>query len=122
MAIVGTMGGYLMYKGVSLLIPSRKGIMIATAISSWFSVFAAASVCALELVMSGTSPFEMVVPAMAGVHAIIGLGEAIITTMVVGFVLKVRPDLIYGQAFLQPNGPSSPCSGLLGGMPEEGKS
>jgi len=32
---------------------------------------------------------------MAGVHAIIGIGEAIITTLILGFVLKVRPDLIY---------------------------
>lgn len=122
MAIVGTMGGYLLYKGISLLMPSRKGIMVATAIASWFSVFAAAAVCAVELAISGTSPFAIVLPAMAGVHAIIGIGEAIITTMVVGFVLKVRPDLIYGQAFLPSDGPSSPYHGLSGGMPEEGKS
>lgn len=122
MAIVGTMGGYLLYKGVSLLMPSRKGLMVATAIASWFSVFAAAGACALELAISGTSPLAMVVPAMAGVHAVIGLGESIITTMVVGFVLKVRPDLIYGQAFLLANGPTSPYGELLGGMSEEGKS
>jgi cobalt/nickel transport system permease protein len=32
---------------------------------------------------------------MVGVHCLIGLGEALITCLVVGFVLGVRPDLIY---------------------------
>jgi cobalt/nickel transport system permease protein len=103
--------------------PSRKGIIVAAAVASWFSVFAAATICALELAISGTSPIAVVVPAMAGVHAIIGLGEAVITGLVVGFVLKVRPDLIYGQAFSHGAGASSsPCGGMLGGAPEEGKS
>jgi hypothetical protein len=31
---------------------------------------------------------------MLGVHAIIGIGEAIITVLVVGVVLAVRPDLV----------------------------
>jgi cobalt/nickel transport system permease protein len=123
MAIIGAMGGYLFYKVLILLMPSRKGIIVAAAVASWFSVFAAATICALELAISGTSPIAVVVPAMAGVHAIIGLGEAVITGLVVGFVLKVRPDLIYGQAFSHGAGASSsPCGGMLGGAPEEGKS
>jgi ABC-type Co2+ transport system permease subunit len=32
---------------------------------------------------------------MAGIHALIGIGEAIITIVVLSFVQKVRPDLIY---------------------------
>jgi Cobalt uptake substrate-specific transmembrane region len=33
-------------------------------------------------------------PAMAGFHAIIGVGEAIITTTAVSLILKTRPDLV----------------------------
>jgi cobalt/nickel transport system permease protein len=33
---------------------------------------------------------------MAGIHALIGIGEALITVAVLSFVKKVRPDLIYG--------------------------
>jgi len=33
---------------------------------------------------------------MVGVHALIGIGEAIITAMVVGTVLSARPDLVFG--------------------------
>jgi ABC-type Co2+ transport system permease subunit len=31
---------------------------------------------------------------MAGIHAIIGIGEAIITTTAVSLILKTRPDLV----------------------------
>ncbi len=83
MSIVGTMVGYLVYKLI------RKVIK--------FSVVIASSVCALELAISGTSPFGIVFPAMIGIHAIIGIGEGIITLLIVSFVLRVRPDLIYGK-------------------------
>jgi len=65
------------------------------AIAAWLSVIAASSVCAIELALSGTSPLSVALPAMAGVHALIGIGEAIISCLVVGFVFKVRPDLVY---------------------------
>jgi hypothetical protein len=44
---------------------------------------------------------------MAGVHAVIGVGEAMITTLVIGFVLKVRPDLLYGLPPRQTSGTAS---------------
>jgi ABC-type Co2+ transport system permease subunit len=31
---------------------------------------------------------------MAGIHAIIGVGEAIITTAAISLILKTRPDLV----------------------------
>ncbi|HGE69760.1 TPA: cobalamin biosynthesis protein CbiM [Candidatus Poribacteria bacterium] len=95
MAIIGAMGGYLVYSLIHRLIKSKAGMMIATAIASWLSVVIAASACAIELAISGTSPLSIAFPAMAGIHALIGIGEAVITCVVVGFVLGVRPDLIY---------------------------
>ena len=95
MSFIGAMGAFLVYKAVRSVIKSRKGILIASAFSAWLSVVVASSACAIELVISGTSPFMIVFPAMLGVHILIGIGEAIITALVVGFVLKVRPDLIY---------------------------
>lgn len=95
MSFVGAMGGYFVYILIRRICNNKKTILIAAAISAWFSVVAASSLCALELVISGTSPYKIVFPAMLGVHALIGIGEAIITTLVVSFVLKVRPDLVY---------------------------
>jgi len=58
-----------------------------------------ASATAIELAISGTSPLKVALPALVGIHAIIGIGEAIITTTAVSLILKTRPDLVicYGE-------------------------
>jgi cobalt/nickel transport system permease protein len=61
---------------------------------SWLSVMLASGACAVELAISGTSPLSVALPAMLGVHAIIGIGEAVITVLVLSVVLAVRPDLV----------------------------
>jgi cobalt/nickel transport system permease protein len=98
MSIIGTMGGYFIYKIIRSILGESKGIIIGAAIASWFSVVIAASACAIELAISGTSPLKVALLAMAGIHALIGIGEAIITTIIIGFVIKVRPDLIYATS------------------------
>lgn len=97
MAIIGSMGGYVIYGLVKKAIGDNKGIMIGAAVAAWLSVVVASSACAIELALSGTSPLRLALPAMALVHMLIGIGEAVITCLVVGFVLKVRPDLIYNK-------------------------
>jgi cobalt/nickel transport system permease protein len=49
---------------------------------------------ALQLWLSGTAPLKIVVPAMLGVHALIGLGEALITVAALTFIFRTRPDLL----------------------------
>lgn len=95
MSFVGAMGGYLIYNITRRIIGDNKGIIMGAGLAAWTSVVVASSVCAVELAISGTSPLKVVLPVMAAVHALIGVGEAVITCLVVGFVLKVRPDLIY---------------------------
>jgi len=95
MSFLGAMGGYLIYNIIRKIIGDNKGIIIGAGIAAWASVVIASSACAVELAISGTSPLKIALPAMAGVHALIGIGEAIITCLVISFVLKVRPDLIY---------------------------
>ncbi len=58
----------------------------AVAISAWLSVFGGAVFCSLELAGSGTSPLVIVLPAMAGIHAVIGVFEGIITIIAVKFI------------------------------------
>jgi cobalt/nickel transport system permease protein len=76
--------------------PSSRGFAAAVAVAAWFSVVLASASCAVELAISGTARFGSVFLAMVGVHALIGIGEAFITTLIVAFVVKVRPDLVYG--------------------------
>lgn len=98
MAIIGTIGGYIMFNLINKIMSDKKGLQIGAAVAAWFSVVLAAVFCALELAISGTSPLLIVLPAMAGIHALIGVGEALITVAVLSFIQKVRPDLIYGFA------------------------
>ena len=48
-------------------------------IAAWVAVMLGALAMTLELAVSGTSPLELALPAMLGVHALIGIGEALIT-------------------------------------------
>lgn len=95
MSIVGALGGYYVYNILRKAISGKKGVFIGSVVAAWLSIVVASAVCALQLALSGTSPLYIVLPAMVIVHAFIGIGEAIITVLVVSFVLKVRPDLIY---------------------------
>jgi cobalt/nickel transport system permease protein len=103
MALIGALGGYAIFSTLySSFKKSEKGFFVALAISSWLSVVLGATAAAVELALSGTSPLTLVLPAMAGVHAIIGIGEAIITTAAVSLILKTRPDLV--RAFVKQEG------------------
>ncbi len=95
MGVIGGIVSYYVFLGLKSILPKTKwGFLAAVAVASWLSVVLAASVCAVELAISGTSPLNVVLPAMSGIHAVIGVGEAIITTIVVAIVLATRPDLV----------------------------
>jgi cobalt/nickel transport system permease protein len=95
MGVVGALGGYaIFYILYALLKRSRKGFFAALAISTWLSIVMGASAAAIELAISGTSPLRVALPAMTGIHAIIGIGEAIITITAISLILKTRPDLV----------------------------
>jgi len=102
---MGIIGGILTYpivRGIRAVLPAgRTGYFIAAAIASWASVMLASSFCALELALSGTSPFAVAFPAMAGTYAIIGIGEALITVAVLTAVAAARPDIVPAWARLE---------------------
>ena len=68
--------------------------LITAGVAAWLSVMAGAFFTALQLWLSGTSQLQVVIPAMLFVHALIGLGEAVITVAALSFVLQARPDLL----------------------------
>lgn len=95
MSLLGTTGAYFLYAGIKYVLKINQGMRIAVAVASWCSVVIASAACAFELAFSGTIPLKVVLPAMAGVHTMIGIGEAIITSLVLSYVIKVRADLLY---------------------------
>lgn len=95
MGVVGSMGGYILFRLLQRVLPGRRGAMAGAFLSAWVVVVASASLVAVELALSGVVPLRPVLGAMAGVHALIGLGEGLITAAALGFVLRVRGDLVY---------------------------
>ncbi|MCX6901830.1 MAG: energy-coupling factor ABC transporter permease [Verrucomicrobia bacterium] len=94
MAIVGTVGGYGIYALARRLVKGLHGQITAVVFAAWCSTLLASLACAGELAFSGTAAAGVVFPAMTGVHVLIGLGEALITSLVVLAIRRVRPDLI----------------------------
>jgi len=93
MGILAPFAAYWIYTSIKNIFTGRAGMMTGAFLASWFSVFISAAACALELAASGIVPVGVALPAMAGWHALIGLGEGLITATVITFVLQVRPDL-----------------------------
>jgi cobalt/nickel transport system permease protein len=73
---------------------SARAQTVLAGVAAWLSVVVAALVVALLLAFSGTSPLNVVLPAMLGVHALIGLGEALITVAALAFIRQTRPALL----------------------------
>jgi len=87
--------GYGLYRSV-LGRDQRVKLVIAGG-AAWLSVMAAALLTSLELWLSGTARLAIVVPAMLGIHALIGVGEALITAAALAFIFRTRPDLLAEQ-------------------------
>jgi cobalt/nickel transport system permease protein len=63
-------------------------------LGAWLSVMAGALTTSLQLWLSGTARLDIVLPAMLGVHALIGIGETLITVSALAFIFRTRPDLL----------------------------
>ena len=99
MALVGVGVGWLVFVGVRAVLPKRlTAVAPAAAAGALLSVPVAAMVFSLLFAVGGTAPVatDTVLAAMVSWHTVIGVGEAVITGLVVGSVVAVRPDLVYG--------------------------
>ncbi len=85
MAFFGTILAYYIYTLFKRVGPEWLAIMIA----AWASVVMAALACTMELGFSGTIPFNLVIPAMLKVHAVIGISEALITLILIKFFRRL---------------------------------
>lgn len=101
MGFVAGGGGWLVFQGLRRMMPagwrrSRRGFLAAAAVSSWASVVLAAAACGGELVLSHTTGVAAVTLLgwMTGIHAVIGVGEALLTTAVLSAVLGARPEWV----------------------------
>ncbi len=95
MGVITVLVGWGVYRALHALSARHPAASaVAAFAAAWLSVEAAAVATALELATSGTSPLAVVLPAMAGVHVLIGVGEGLITLGALGLVRAWRPDLL----------------------------
>ena len=114
MGIIGGFGGYAILKAVMHFMPKgRKSYLTAVGIAGWASVVLASIACSIELALSGTFQFSLALPAMAGTHALIGVGEALITCAIVGAISYSRPDILPKWSGIQSNGSKKPSTSWL---------
>ena len=96
MAVVGVTVSYFLSASLQKLARGRSwGVFIGGAAAAWFSIVVASLACALELAVSGTSPANISVPAMGGIHMLIGIGEGLITVGALAFLYASRRDLFH---------------------------
>jgi cobalt/nickel transport system permease protein len=95
MGVIGTFGGFWLYRSIAALLGGEaRGRLPAAAIAAWVSVVVGAISMAIQLAVSGTTPLELTLPAMATVHTLIGIGEAVITVAAIAFIAATRADLL----------------------------
>ena len=92
MAIIAPFVAHAMYA-----VLRRFGASIGAFAAGLVSTMVTALACAVELAASGTAPLLLTTALMGGWHLLIGVGEGVITATTVGFLLKVRPDMVQGR-------------------------
>lgn len=103
MGLVGVGAGWLVFKGVLAVLPKTlASVPPAAVVGALVSVPVAATVFTALFAVGGTVPVETrdVLVAMLGWHTLIGIGEAVVTGLVVGAVVTARPDLVHGARHL----------------------
>jgi cobalt/nickel transport system permease protein len=95
MAVIAPVVAFAAYSAIKrLLRDERAGTLIGGFAAAWLSVVLSAAATALELALSGTSDLGVALPAMIGVHMLIGIGEGLITAGALAFVMATRPELV----------------------------
>lgn len=95
MGLIGVAVSYFVYQTIRKISGGRTwGIFAGGFLAAWFSIVIASLAAALQLALSGTSPANIAIPAMGGIHALIGIGEGLITLGALAFIYATRRDLL----------------------------
>ena len=95
MGVLTAFSGYLVYRTFGRLPVGGARMKSAAAFAgAWVSVEVGAIATSIELAVSGTSPLVIGLPAMATVHAIIGIGEGLITSGAISLLQVSRPEVL----------------------------
>ncbi|MBN1311759.1 MAG: energy-coupling factor ABC transporter permease [Anaerolineae bacterium] len=97
MGIVTSFSGYFVYQLLKRRLKGNTGTLVGGFVAGWVSVVLTSLFASVELALSGTSPLIVALPAMVGVHVMIGVGEGLLTAFALSFILAARRDLVTGD-------------------------
>src|SRR6476469_10628562 len=98
MALIGTAAGYLVALALRpLAARGRSGLFATACVAELCNTVIASLGFVLEFALGGDAAFSLggVAGTMIGLHALIGIGEGVITALTVTAVAAVRPDLVH---------------------------
>ncbi|RLT54627.1 MAG: cobalamin biosynthesis protein CbiM [Chloroflexi bacterium] len=114
MGVIGTLGGTLVARGIAATLGNaRRATLLGVGVAAWLSVMAAAGFTTLQLGLSGTTDISIGLPAMLGTHALIGLGEALISVSAISFIAVSAPEIFAKSV---PAAPTSPRRRVVAGL------
>jgi cobalt/nickel transport system permease protein len=103
MGVLGALAAGGLMLAARRVLPRRRGVLLGVAgVGAWLAVVAGAAGTAVCLALSGTIALGTVLPAMLAVHAVIGIGEAVVTVAALSALMASRPDLIGAWAPAEP--------------------
>jgi cobalt/nickel transport system permease protein len=95
MGALAAFSGYASYRGVVRVAGEHATARLGGAFAAaWGSVEAGAIATTLELAASGTTDINLALPAMTSVHALIGLGEGLVTVGALTLLIASRPEIL----------------------------
>ncbi|MFW9821343.1 MAG: energy-coupling factor ABC transporter permease [Candidatus Thorarchaeota archaeon] len=99
MGIIGGVIGFIIVIGIVRVLNNTKlrkdvKLIFGTAVGSYIAIILASLVCGVELGISGIIPFEIAIPAMVFWHIFIAIGESVISSLIVFYIYKVKPEFI----------------------------
>jgi cobalt/nickel transport system permease protein len=102
--IGGIIGFYIVVIIVKILnntsIKKELKVTVATAFGSYIAIVLASFICAIELGIAGVVPIEIAIPALVYWHLLIGIGEAIISALIIFYIYRVKPEFITTESIM----------------------
>ena len=89
MAVVSAGVGYPIYYFTSRVLHGWPGRLLGAGLASWIAVLVGAAFCSLELSLGTSHDLSATLAAMLPAHAMIGVGEALVTSGAVALLLFV---------------------------------
>ncbi|MDP8952111.1 MAG: energy-coupling factor ABC transporter permease [Actinomycetota bacterium] len=107
MGVLPAIGGYYFFRVMTAFLPRTRAAYLGSVMAtSWLSIVLASALASVFIVFGGPLPLAAF-PIMIGVHALVGILEAVISTSVVAAVLATRPDLLAKRDRLPVSVPAS---------------